>query len=255
MMRRGSTKGKGKAAKEAPWSRSVQKEPSGEGVLHLRCPTMDAEAARFWSVGGSVPEDATASKGRPVRKLSNKLIEAAGYSDGGKTTAAAAVPATKVPGGVDEVDKHSDDMAPAAAEEAVVGGEGELTVLSPELVKYILEWEPDPIQDPDEYYEEMTNDPLKCFSQEYIDLSVEILRDLAESSESINAEFRKFQAWARAEFQKKGRVEVDDNFIAQRVLFRQSMQEEWDAIMHQGPFLPAGMKVAGDRVSAPIGSN
>ncbi|CAO2151088.1 unnamed protein product [Urochloa humidicola] len=143
-------------------------------------------------------------------------------------------------------------MAPA---EAMAGGEGELTVLSPDLVKYILEWEPDPIQDPDEYYEEMTNDPLKCFSREYIDLSVEILRDLAESSERINGEFRKFQAWARGEFERKGRVEVDDEFIAGRVLFRQSMQEEWDAIVQEGPFLPAGMKVAGEGIGLEVGSS
>ncbi|OEL29161.1 hypothetical protein BAE44_0009820 [Dichanthelium oligosanthes] len=126
--------------------------------------------------------------------------------------------------------------------------------LSQDLVNYILSWKPDLIQDPDEYHERMTNDPLKCFSQEYIDLSTEIMRDLAESSKRINADFEKFQAWARAEYEEKGCVEVDDAFIAN--VFRESMtQGDWDAAMHEGVSPIEGMKVVSEGFEIEFGPN
>ncbi|TKW01843.2 hypothetical protein SEVIR_8G199400v4 [Setaria viridis] len=201
---------------------------------------MDAElAARIWSVDGCVPEDAVAigskaAKGRPVRKLSNKLIGAIVSSEAGKATAAAAaaaVSAAEVAGGVDDGEKHAADVAPAAAAEAddTSRKEGRLR-LSEEYVKCILSLKQEFFVDPDEEYARMVNHPGKIYPQEFIEKTYEVYRDQAESSKRTFARFEKLQAWMRAELEEKGYVEVDDDYIAQRVLCRVAAEaglDEW----------------------------
>ncbi|KAK3119232.1 hypothetical protein QOZ80_9BG0716280 [Eleusine coracana subsp. coracana] len=146
-------------------------------------------------------------------------------------------PAAVATGGIiSEGEKHAAaDARPAASstEAATSGEEGEnLTRLSQSLVDYILSWEPTPFQDPDEYYNRMINDPLQLFTQQYIDRSTQSLRNIAEITKRSNERFKKFQDWARAEFDAKGCVEVDDIYIANRVLLGQAVtQEDWDAAM------------------------
>lgn len=72
----------------------------------------------------------------------------------------------------------------------------------------------------------MMNDPLKCFPQEYIDETTAILRDLAETNKRTDAKFKVFQDWARSQYEAKGCIEVDDTYIAQRVLFEQARTKE-----------------------------
>ncbi|CAO2142408.1 unnamed protein product [Urochloa humidicola] len=82
------------------------------------------------------------------------------------------------------------------------------------------------VVDPDEEHARMTNHPGKIYSQEFIDESVEIFRDLAESSKCIFGRFEKLQAWMRGELEEKGCVEVDDEYIARRVMAQLQLQAE-----------------------------
>jgi DNA repair photolyase len=102
--------------------------------------------------------------------------------------------------------------------------------LSDEYVKCILSRKPIFVVDPDEEYARMVNHPDKIYSQEFIEESVELFRDQAESSKRNFASFEKLQAWMRSELEEKGYVEVDDAYIAQRVLCRVAPKlgvEEW----------------------------
>ncbi|RLM79296.1 hypothetical protein C2845_PM12G16000 [Panicum miliaceum] len=118
-------------------------------------------------------------------------------------------------GATEEV-KHAADITPAAAEEAdgKSGKEGWRRRLSKKDVKCILEMKPRVVVDPDEEYARMTNHPGKIYSQEFIDKTIDIFRNLAESNERIFTEFQKHHAWMRAEVEEKGYVELDDNYIA-----------------------------------------
>ncbi|KAL6654172.1 hypothetical protein ACP70R_007637 [Stipagrostis hirtigluma subsp. patula] len=126
-----------------------------------------------------------------MTRCATKNVETAG-SDSAEESAVAA-------GGVPEADKHAAAdaaMAAAAGVDTTAGEEGAPTRLSQAYVDGILACKVRPmvagVEDPDEYYERMTNDPLKCFSQEYIEQSTEILHHLAEESKRSAAAFEEF---------------------------------------------------------------
>ncbi|KAL6890116.1 hypothetical protein ACP4OV_008879 [Aristida adscensionis] len=52
-----------------------------------------------------------------------------------------------------------------------------------------------------------------------------MLRELVESGKSIAAQFEEFQAWLRAEMKEKGYVEVDESYVANRVVLHQMMEK------------------------------
>ncbi|CAL4986595.1 unnamed protein product [Urochloa decumbens] len=131
-----------------------------------------------------------------------------------------------------EEDKNAADVAPAAGAEAddtscKVAGP---LRLSKEYVQCILDMKPVFVVDPDEEYARMTNHPGKIYSQEFIDESIQVFRDLVESSKRVFARLEKLQNWMRAELEEKGYVEVDDDYIAQRVMISEALEmgaEEW----------------------------
>ncbi|KAL6654170.1 hypothetical protein ACP70R_007635 [Stipagrostis hirtigluma subsp. patula] len=131
--------------------------------------------------------------------------------------------------------------AATATAEAGTGGEvGGKTRLSQDYVSCILNWKLDPIQDPDEYYRSLINDPL--FSKEYVERSTEIMRDMNDLTERYAVRFEEFRAWVRAELEEKGYVEVDDDYIARRVQLSQAVPEDdWDEHIE-------GLLVEGDEV-------
>ncbi|CAN6373014.1 unnamed protein product [Urochloa humidicola] len=153
------------------------------------------------------------------------------YSDEGKKAASADPPAVAAAAVLTEVEKNKDtvDVLTAAAEAGDDTSSGGGLRLSPEYVECILSLKPLFVVDPDEEHARMTNHPGKIYSQEFIDESVEIFRDLAESSKRIFGRFEKLQAWMRGQLEEKGCVEVDDEYIARRVMARQQIEEEEEA--------------------------
>lgn len=79
------------------------------------------------------------------------------------------------------------------------------------------------------------NDPLslQIFTQEYIDENTQSLRTINKEVSDRNAvKFKEFQDWARTDSEAKGYVEVDDVYIAKRILLRQAVT--WDGSTGRG---------------------
>lgn len=137
-------------------------------------------------------------------------------------------PAEEVAGGVSNGgDNHA--AADVAADDDASVVKGERLRLSKEYVECILSLEPGISVDPDEEYALLSSLPDNLISQEFIDESVQIYRDMAELNKYTSERFSKLQDWMRGEMEEKGYVEVDEDYVAQRELIRRFLEAEKEA--------------------------
>ncbi|KAL6890348.1 hypothetical protein ACP4OV_009111 [Aristida adscensionis] len=158
---------------------------------------------------------------------------AAASSDEAMVAAADSAAATA--GGVPKEEKGAAVAAAAAAAAEDTGRDehtpGCLTRLPEEYVSWILRQERvEPEEDPDEYYNRMISDADRpaIYTQEFLEEERQLLRDMNELYKCVGDRFEKFQSWVRGELEAKGFVEVDDDYLAQRVRLRQLVtKEQW----------------------------
>ncbi|TVT99418.1 hypothetical protein EJB05_55239, partial [Eragrostis curvula] len=84
-------------------------------------------------------------------------------------------------------------------------------------------------EDPDEYYNRMINDPDRpeIYTPEYLEDERQHMRDIAEQYRHAGDYLEEFQEWVRIQLETKGRVLVDDTFLARRAMLRQDFTEFW----------------------------
>jgi len=185
-MKRGTTS---KSVKEALRSRSVEEGASGKRDLMTRRVPKDAAIGR------------KAGKSRRVKNLSTK------------STFEAKKPAAKPAAAVPAV----------AAESDTTCNERGLR-LPKKFVDSVLSWEPEFVEDPDKYYARAINDP--AFSRDYVERRTKTLRDLTELFKRCADMMEEYKAWVRAQYEEKGYVEVDDDYIAQGIRLSQELEED-----------------------------
>lgn len=112
----------------------------------------------------------------------------------------------------------------AAAEADTAGEEGGGLRLSQAYVDFVLSSKLEVHEDPDELYARLINNP--AFSRDEVERSTKLQRELVEQSKDCAASVESFHAWVRSEYEAKGYVEVDDDYIAQGVLLRQYLEED-----------------------------
>lgn len=112
---------------------------------------------------------------------------------------------------------------PAEAAMDATGEDGrELTILPAEEVAWILGHQPRVIEQDDEEW------LRKFYAPEMIDRARETMRQGVEAAASMREKFLAFQAWVRTEYETKGCVAVDDEFLAGREQVRQWVKEMFE---------------------------